>query len=120
MGKRTSNKEKNFNNKVRSIVNDCCRDELEEKHALKGTDSALLPSPSIPSGNVSGNANFVKLLPEIPQGIGQYNNRIGNEIRLKSMDITMLLQWKYGATFPEPSITDYKDSTIGVRVMILK
>jgi len=59
-------------------------------------------------------------LPEISQGLGQYNERIGNEIRLKNMDITLLLQWNYGAVFPEPSVFDYKDSTVGIRVMILR
>lgn len=105
---------------VKQLIREEVQEELEEKHALKGTDSQLLPSPSIPAGNVSANANFFKLLPEISQGLGQYNNRVGNEIRLKSMDITCLFQWDKGVIFPEPSPIDYKDGTIGLRVMILR
>lgn len=121
MGKsKISSREKNFTKKVQKIVLDELEEELEEKHALKGADSQLLPSPSIPGGNVSANANFFKLLPTIPQGLGQYNNRVGNEILLKELDVTMLLNWNYGVVFPEPGILDYKDASVGIRVMIMR
>lgn len=120
MSKTKSTRQRNFNKKVQDIVREELQEELEDKHALKGTDSTFLPSPSIPSGNVGSNANFFKLLPQIQQGDGQYNERIGNEIRLKHLDISMLFQWNYGVIFPEPSPLDYKDGSIGLRVMILR
>lgn len=119
MVKRNSTREKNFTKKVQKIVNEELQEELEEKHALIGKDTILLPSPSIPSGNVTANANFQVLLPTIAQGLGQYNNRIGNEIRLKHVDIMMLIQWAR-AVEEAPDVYDWRDTSLGVRVMILK
>lgn len=119
MGKsKNTKKSMNFTKKVQDIVRDEMQEELEEKHALIGESNTRITSASIPTGNVAGFTNFVRLLPEITQGDGQYNERVGNEIRLKHLDITMLLQYTAGEDFPTP--VDYQDSSVGVRVMILR
>lgn len=103
--------------KVRSIVKDEQQEELEDKVAVIGFNQTNIDTAAIPSGDVSASSNFIKLLPNIPQGNGQYNNRIGNEIRLKEIDIKMLLQYREGDS---TSSTNYIDQTVGVRVMILR
>lgn len=99
---------------VKAIVNKQLSKELEEKVAVIGERNAQATA-NIPDGNVSSSANFISLLPPIPQGDGQYNHRVGNEIRLKRLDLTCLLQYKDAA-----GSGNYKDQSLGVRVMILK
>jgi len=105
---------RNFQKKVTEIVRKELQEELEEKTAVIGATDVFVQTPAIPNGNVFGNRNFIQLFPSIPQGTGEYNERIGNEIRLKSIDIKMLLHYKsVGVTEPE-------NSSIGMRVMILR
>lgn len=108
----------NFTKKVQSIVRDEIQEELEEKHAIIGESNTRITTATIPTGAVSGFTNFVRLFPPITQGDGQYNERVGNEIRLKHIDITLLLQYAAGEDFPSP--VDYQDASLGVRVMILR
>lgn len=119
MPKNTGSKRSaNFRKKVKEVVREELQDELEEKCAVIGFANESIDTAAIPSGNVSASSNFIKLLPNIPQGDGQYNNRTGNEIRLKDIDITMLLQYNDGDSADGP--TNYIDQTVGVRVMILR
>lgn len=116
-------KTKNFTKKVQEIVRDELEEELEDKHALIGGDTRIINSPSIPAGNVSANPNFIRLLPEIIQGgasaAGQYNQRVGNEIRLKHLDIGLLLAWNRQFDIDtNPQL--FKDDSLGVRVMIVR
>ncbi len=113
-----SSRSKNFTKKVQDIVREEIQEELEEKHALIGESNTRITSATIPTGNVAGFTNFPRLFPPITQGDGQYNERVGNEIRLKHIDITMLLQYAAGEDFPTP--IDYQDASVGVRVMILR
>ena len=115
MVKTSSARGKNFTKKVQAIVRDEIQEELEDKVAVVGLATIGIATASIPTGNVAGITNFVKLLPLISQGDGQYNSRIGNEIRLKHLDIKMLLQYRDAA-----SQDDYFDASVGVRVMILR
>lgn len=110
-----SQRGKNFSKKVQAIVREELQEELEDKVAVVGLPNTLIQHAAILSGNVAGISNFVKLLPLIQQGDGQYNNRIGNEIRLKHLDIKMLFQYRDAA-----SQDDYFDSSVGIRVMILR
>ena len=87
MAKGKTKRQMNFTKKVQDIVREELDEEIEDKHALIGGDTRILNSPSIPAGNVSANPNFIRLFPEINQGDGQYNNRCGNEIRLKQSTI---------------------------------
>jgi len=105
---------KNFQKKVKEIVREELQDELENKVAVVGAMQQPFTA-AIPSGNVITSTNFIKLLPLIQQGDGQYNSRIGNEIRLKSLDIKMLMQYRDGA-----GGDSYKDQSLGIRVMILR
>jgi len=75
-----------------------------------------LDQSAIPNGNVSSSSNIVRIIPLISQGNGQYNQRIGNEIRLKHLDIKMLIN--YGLA--NLSTNNNEDTSVGVRVMILK
>ncbi len=109
---------KTFAKKVKEIVHDELQEELEEKHGLIGESNTRITTASIPFGNVGGFTNFIRIFPGITQGDGQYNERVGNEIRLKKIDITMLLQYASGEDFPVP--VDYQDASLGVRVMLLR
>ena len=105
---------KNFQKKVTDIVRKELTSELEEKVAVIGATDVSVMTPAIPNGNVFGSSNFPVIFPNIDQGLGQYNERVGNEIRLKSLDLKMLLHFKQlGTDFPE-------NASLGVRVMILK
>lgn len=107
-------KKMTFEKKVKKIVNKELQVELEEKVGVVG-DRVGIFTAAIPSGNVGSSGNFISLLPPIEQGIGQYNRRVGNEIRLKRVDLTMLLNYKDSS-----GTGNYNDQSVGVRVMILK
>ncbi len=112
---------KNFDKSVREIVQKELADEIEEKHAITEYVNTSIKK-NIPSGVVlNGQGNFFKILPEIEQSAtGEagraYNTRIGNEIILKSIDLTGALN--YAAS--NASQTNYEDAKIAVRVMILR
>lgn len=114
MVKSNNKRGRNFTKKVTEIVRKELTQELEEKVAVIGATDVSVMTPAIPTGNVFGSSNFPLIFPTINQGLGQYNERVGNEIRLKSIDLKMLLHFKtLGSEFPE-------NSSLGVRVMILK
>lgn len=112
---------RNFDQSVKEIVRTELKRELEEKHAI--TEYSNVPIlPSIPSGIVlNGQGNFFKLMPEIFQSTtgaagSAYNERVGNEINLKELEINGFLN------FGPAAITgvDYKNAKLAVRVMILR
>lgn len=108
---------KKLEKSVKNIVQEELKEELEEKHCIVDYDRTL--SPQIDFGDVRTNANFFKLMPEITQSTtGEagraYNTRIGNEIKLKSLDIKGFIN--YGA---ERALSEV-NSKIAVRVMILR
>lgn len=115
--KTTSGPSTRFKKNVKEIVRKELQSELEEKVAVIGFNQEPIDTAAIPSGNVAASSNFIKIFPNISQGDGQYNNRIGNEIRLKEIDIKMLLQYREGDS---TTTTNYVDQTVGVRVMILR
>ena len=116
MSKKTTVKSKRFEKSVKAIVRDELQEEMENKVGVIGANDVDLPTAAIPSGNVATNANFVRILPLISQGDGQYNERIGNEIRLKHLDIKMLINY----ALANLSTNNNEDTSLGVRVMILK
>lgn len=103
-------------NVVKKIVREELQEELEDKVAVIGLNDVNIPTPSIPNGNVAASANIVKILPTIDQGDGQYNQRIGNEIRLKYIDIKMLINY----ALADLSTATNEDTALGIRVMILR
>lgn len=105
---------RNFQKKVKEIVREELQEELEEKVAVIGATDVSIQTPAIPDGNVFGSSNFIQIFPSIAQGLGQYNERIGNEIRLKDIDIKMLLHYK------NVGVSNFENASIGVRVMILR
>lgn len=112
---------KRFEKSVKDIVKKELSEELEEKHAITEYSSVLI-NRNIPSGVVlNGQGNFFKILPEISQsttgGAGRaYNERIGNEINLKSISINGILN------YADANVTqiDLPDQKIALRVMILR
>ena len=110
---------KNFDKTVKDIVRKELAEELEEKQAIVEYSAVPLLS-AIPFGSViNGGGNFFKLLPEIAQstagGAGSaYNERVGNEIRLKSVDINGFL------TYDSNRAIALENSKLAVRVMILR
>lgn len=111
-----SKRKATFTKKVQAIVRDEIMEESENKVAVIGLTDTTVDTPSIPNGDVAASSNFVKLMPLIQQGTAQYNNRIGNEIRLKSLDIKVLLNMALSTA----SVTSIENAGIGVRVMILR
>lgn len=116
MVKKPTTKSKRFEKSVKAIVRSELQEELEEKVAVFGISDVNLDTPSIPTGNVAFSSNVVRLLPEITQGTGQYNKRIGNEIKLKYLDVKMLMNFN----LPELSTNQNENAALGVRVMILR
>lgn len=100
---------------VKKIVREELKDELEEKVAVIGFANEQVDTPGIPHGNVSASSNFAPLFPLITKGGSKYNQRIGNEIRLKHLDLEMLL-----AYVDQTEGGNYRDQAIGMRVMILR
>ena len=104
---------------VKKIVRKELSDEIEEKQAITGYENNLLRA-AIPSGVViNGGGNFFKLMPEITQSTTgaagtAYNERVGNEINLKELDIRGYLSYK-GAI-----ANTINESKLAVRVMILR
>jgi len=114
-------KRKTFDKSVKEIVRKELAQELEEKHAI--TEYSNVPLlPNIPSGIVlNGQGNFFKLMPEIFQSTtgaagSAYNERVGNEINLKELEINGFLN--YGPA--SVSGVDYRNAKLAVRVMILR
>lgn len=113
---------KRFEKSVKDIVRKEISDELEEKNAITQYNNVLMRS-AIPSGIVlNGQGNFFKLIPEIFQSTtgsagSAYNERIGNEITLKEIDIHGFLNSRQDivnlATQPE-------NVKLAVRIMILR
>lgn len=107
---------------IRKVLNSM----LEKKHALTDYNNVRL-NAAIPSGvvtnsqSVTGNNNFFKILPEIEQSTtGEagkaYNTRVGNEITLRSLDITGMLSYNLDSA----AEADLNNSRLAVRVMILR
>lgn len=107
---------KRFEKNVKAIVREELQEETEGKTAVIGLTDTTVDTAAIPNGDVASSSNFIKLMPLIQQGTAQYNNRIGNEIRLKSLDIKMLLN----VVAATASTTSIEDAGLGVRVMILR
>jgi len=107
---------KRFEKSVKAIVRDELQEELEEKVAVIGLSDIAVSTPSIPNGDTTGSTNVVRIFPLISQGDGQYNERLGNEIRLKHLDIKMLMNFN----LPELSTNDNENAAVGIRVMILR
>lgn len=112
---------RNFDKSVRAIVKDELSDEIEEKHAITEYSNVFIKR-AIPSGTVlNGQGNYFKILPEISQsttgGAGRaYNERIGNEIKLKGIQLTGIIN--YAGTNTQQ--IDVADAKLAVRVMIVK
>jgi len=104
---------KTFDKKVKQIVATQLSKELEEKTAVIGLQSIPFKS-NILSGDMTSEFNFIRLLPNINKSGGNYNSRIGNEIRLKSLNIKMLMQ------FAAPATATTDEAQLGVRVMIVR
>lgn len=114
MSKNTKNS-KRFEKSVKQLIRDELQDELEDKCAVIGFNDVDLNS-AIPNGNVTSSPNIVRIFPVISQGDGQYNERVGNEIRLKYLDIKMLINF----ALAELSTDQNQNTAVGVRVMILR
>lgn len=106
-------------NDVKKIVRKELSDEIEEKHAITQFENIALRA-AIPSGVViNGGGNFFKLMPEITQSTTgaagtAYNERIGNEINMKELDIRGYL------TYNGAIANTVTESKLAVRVMILR
>ncbi len=122
MGKKANGKKQSLDKKVKDIVLKELKQELEEKQALTEYNNVLLKT-TIPSGVVlNGQGNFFKLIPQIYQsttgGAGSaYNERIGNEICLKELDIHGFLNSRQDIVNLTSSPQNVK---IAVRIMILR
>ncbi len=113
---------KNFEKNVKEIVLKELQEEIEEKNAITEYNNVFLQS-AIPSGVVlNGQGNFFKLIPEILQsttgGAGSaYNERIGNEICLKELDIHGFINSRQDIV---NLVSNPENVKLAVRVMILR
>ncbi len=117
---------KRFEKSVKKFVLEELKEEIEEKHAICeyqniGIDRAIPSGQVFNAGSSGATGNFYKILPEIEQSAtGEagraYNTRIGNEIKLKSIDLHGYLSHADDAT----SDISYPNAKLAVRVMILK
>lgn len=112
---------KNFEKSVKTIVREELAEEVEEKYAITEYSSIFI-NRNIPGGVVlNAQGNFFKILPNIDQSpTGEagrsYNTRIGNEISLKSIDLTGCINYANS----NAAQTVYENAKLAVRVMILK
>jgi len=126
MAKKQMKNSKRFEKSVKSIVQKELSEELEEKHAICEYQNIAI-NRAIPSGVVinagegGSTGNFYKILPEIEQSAtGEagraYNTRIGNEIKLKEIDLHGYL------AHTDDAVQDISlpNSRLAVRVMILR
>lgn len=106
---------KRFEKAVKAIVRDEIDDALEDKTAYQEYLQTIL-NRNIPSGIVANGSNVFKILPQITQGDGRFNERVGSSLRLKEIDIQGFLHY-----FPNFA-TDVlpADKKLAVRVMILR
>lgn len=114
-------KSQQLDKKVKSIVREQLKEEMEEKHAITEYADVFI-NRAIPFGAVTNGAgNFFKILPEIDQSVtGEagkgYNTRIGNEISLKKIDILGHISYANSNV----AQIDYENGKLAVRVMILR
>ena len=101
---------------VKAEIKKALNEELEDKVAVIGATDLDISTSAIPTGDVLTSKNFVRILPQISSGNGQYNFRDGNEIRLKELDIKMLINF----ALSDLSTATNENSGVGVRVMILR
>ncbi len=101
---------------VKTEIRKALNEELEDKVAVIGLSDKDVSTSAIPTGDVATSTNFIKIFPNITSQLGQYNSRDGNEIRLKELDIKMLIN--FGLS--DLSTATNEDSGVGVRVMILR
>ncbi len=112
---------KRFEKSVKAIVREEIAEELEHKVCQVDYGNVLMKR-SIPFGNVTNGAgNFFKLMPEIQQSTtglagAKYNERIGNQLTLKELDIHGYLS--YNGVFNPQSLPN--DGKLAVRIMILR
>lgn len=115
-------KNTNLLKEVKDIVRKEIAEEIEEKNAITQYNNVFLQS-SIPTGVVlNGQGNFFKLIPEIFQSTtgsagSAYNERIGNEITLKEVDIHGFLNSRQDLVNLAANPENVK---LAVRVMILR
>jgi len=79
-----------------------------------------MDSAGVSNGNQTFASNFIRILPTISQGDGNFGERIGNEVRLKNLNINMILRFAEQVSGQSGADPDHTGSRVGVRVMILK
>lgn len=122
MGRKEPKLAKRTEKAVKALIRKELSHELEEKTAVQDYENQII-NAAIPSGLVfNSQGNFYQLLPPIAQStIGEagkkYNQRISNEIILKSLRVKGYLSYNY----PTAAATiNYQNAKLAVRVMIVK
>lgn len=106
---------------VKEIVRKAIANETEMKYAIAQYNNVDLKAEIPYDAVINGGGNFFKLMPNVAQsttgGAGSaYNERVGNEIMLKEIDIRGFLNYKAANVVG----TAYKNAKIACRVMILR
>jgi len=116
----------NLQQKINEAIDKKLDHEIEMKYGVKD-DSDKILSRRIASGNVAGLPNFFRMMPNIHQSgsgsvpagtpsVGQYNQRIGNEIILKKLKIHGYIGYNASST----TAIDFENAKLACRVMILR
>ncbi len=115
---------KSLQKTINEAIDKKLENEIEVKYGLKD-DPDKICTRDIASGNVAGNPNFFRMMPNIHQSgnvpagtpeVGQYNQRIGNEINLKKIKISGYIGYNASST----TAVDFENAKLAVRVMILR
>lgn len=112
---------KRFEKNVKDIVRKELDEEIEDKLAIISYEDKGLTA-AVPSGQVFNNqGTFYRILAPVAQSTTaeagrKYNTRIGNEIRLKHIDLNGYLNYAYDSV----GTSSPQNSKLAVRVMIVK
>jgi len=121
---RKSKRQNNLEKQIQEAIEKKLDHEIEVKYGMKDDNDKIL-TKNIISGNVAGNPNFFRMMPNIHQSgnvpagtaeVGQYNQRIGNEIVLKKIKIHGNISFNSAVI----SQVNFENAKLAVRVMILR
>ena len=92
-------------------------EEMEKKYQVQQVANIALSVAPQASGDVSTVGNYFPLLTAINQGDANHNQRVGNEIILKSLSVDITA---YFANLYAEDANAYYDGNLGVRFLILR
>ena len=110
-----------FSKKQRKAISEIAQleinEEVEKKYQVQQVANTVLLVAPTASGDVSAVGNYFPILTAINQGDANHNQRVGNEIILKSLSVDCTA---YFANLYADDARQYYDGNLGVRFLILR